>query len=555
MGTTRSLLATSVLYLALATTPAFAATPFSAGTGFGHDLAVGGDGTGHVVFISDNEPADRVNYCRVPAGGSACDSESTVLDFPGPAPDAFSINSEAQIFTPAVNKVVILAPCFGCGIGGATDRIWRWISTDNGANFTQPAVEVGRNMGLIGQSAYLNTGEIALGVEGGLFQAMDNPPPSTVELSLGEGFPFVYSPAVVPVPGAAKAVHAVNDLGIVKYAVFTDPTPPGTTADEFNMIGNWDTGNFLPAPEAQNAETHLSSGANGVFLSYRFFSPNDNHLGLRKFDVATGTFGAPVYVEGSNPIDDNSLDYPHHSQDAGGRLHFVWRSLYDNGRLRYARSDDGGTSFTAAGTLAAQETVIDPIVEAASSGTGFAVWKGIGTTPIRVVVLDPQPESIPTGPDPNPPTITGFGIGDPTLTPGQSTTFSFTSSEAGTAVLTIEKKVKGLKLKKKKAAAAKLSCVPFTKKRFRKLRKSLAKKFSGKKLARKLKKRRCKTFKKVGEIKQAVGPGQNQIVFSGRIAGRKLSPGSYRAKLVVTDTSGNVSRTETLKFRVIRKRK
>ena len=55
-------------------------------------------------------------------------------------------------------------------------------------------------------------------------------------------------------------------------------------------------------------------------------------------------------------------------------------------------------------------------------------------------------------------------------------------------MLTIKKKVKGLKLKKR----GKFRCVPRTKKRFRKLRKGLAKKFSGRELAKKLKKRRCK---------------------------------------------------------------
>ena len=50
-----------------------------------------------------------------------------------------------------------------------------------------------------------------------------------------------------------------------------------------------------------------------------------------------------------------------------------------------------------------------------------------------------------------------------------------------------------------------------------------------------------------------VGAGPNKIVFSGRLAGRKLGPGNYRALLKITDTAGNVSSTETLRFRVLKR--
>jgi hypothetical protein len=65
---------------------------------------------------------------------------------------------------------------------------------------------------------------------------------------------------------------------------------------------------------------------------------------------------------------------------------------------------------------------------------------------------------------------------------------------------------------------------------------------------------RCKAYKKIGSIKQAVVPGQNTIVFTGRVAGRKLRPGRYRALLVIRDAAGNVSRVERVRFRVLRRR-
>ena len=243
--------------------PAVAATPFSGPTtGSGWDLAVGADGTGHAAWLTD-EAGDRVQYCRVPAGGSACDGESALLSFPGGA--AAEAGYDAQIFTPAPNKIVIFASCYVCGAGGAADRSWRWISTDDGANFGAP-VEVG-SLRLEGQAAYLASGDVGLGAEGSLFQGM-NDGPSASELDLGSGG-FVYSQAVAVVPGGSQqVVHAVDNLDTVKYAVFTEPSPPVSAADA-NTLAKWQSGKFLPAPEGDNDETHLSSGPNGVFVSYR----------------------------------------------------------------------------------------------------------------------------------------------------------------------------------------------------------------------------------------------------------------------------------------------
>jgi hypothetical protein len=169
--------------LAALAPPAQAATPFTAGTGSGHDLAVGSDDTGHVVWLTD-EVADRIGYCRVPAGGAACDT-TAFLVFPT-APSASSSGDHAEVFTPAPNKVVILASCNACGAAG--DRTYRFISTDNGATF--PSVAVVGSIELNGQAAYLNTGDIGLSVSGRIFQGQDDV--SGGELTLGETPSSVY---------------------------------------------------------------------------------------------------------------------------------------------------------------------------------------------------------------------------------------------------------------------------------------------------------------------------------------------------------------------------
>jgi hypothetical protein len=152
------------------------------------------------------------------------------------------------------------------------------------------------------------------------------------------------------------------------------------------------------------------------------------------------------------------------------------------------------------------------------------------------------------GPDTSPPTTGGFAIGDPTLTPGQGTAFTFDTSENGVATLTVQKQVKGLKVR----VRGKRRCVPQTRKRLRTLRRQAGSLAAYRRL---LRKRRCTAYKRIGSITQRVNAGTNTIYWGGRIAGRRLRPGRYRALLVVKDLAGNVSRVERIRFRVLRRRR
>lgn len=536
-----------------------AATPFTAGTGYGHDLAVGVNGTGqvfgHVVSLRDDGGVDRVHYCRVPAGGSACDGESGLLSFPGSG--GTNATGDAQVFTPAANKVVIVASCWNCGTPvTSTDRTYRWISNNNGVSFGAPPSQVGNGLHITGQAAFINAGDMTLGTEGPDFQMTDAavPSPDTGVADLSDGSVFA-SPAVVYNATLDRAVHAVSQgLNTVRYAYRADDSP---TAAELNNAANWQKNQFLSGAEDNNDDTHLSTGSNGIFLSYTWSRASDSRVGLRKFDPVTNTFGGPTYVDGAGAIDDSGLGHSYHSQDSSGRIHVAWRTLFSGNRLRYTRSDDGGATFTPPANLASGESFTEPIVEAAASGTGFAVWAD-GST-IRVVALDPQPEPAgpggggpggggTPGPDTTRPTAGGFSAGDTTLTPGQGTTFTFNSSESGMATLTVQKQVPGLKVRRR----GRTRCVPATRARLRALRRRAGSQAAFRRL---LRQRRCRAYKRIGRIQQAVTPGRNTIVFSGRIAGRRLRPGRYRALLVITDSAGNVSRTEQIRFRVLRRRR
>jgi hypothetical protein len=545
------LLALTIAAALLALAPvATAATPFTAGTGSGQDVAVGSDGTGHVVWVTD-ETADRVGYCRIPAGGTACDSESGFLTFPiGTSPS--SPSPHAQVFTPAPGKVVILASCTNCT--GIAQKTYRFISTNNGVSFSA-GTQVG-NLALNGQADYINTGDVALSVEASDFQAQVGPSPGpTTQLALGQSPLYVYDASVAVDPGGTRAVYAVNNLNAVGYRVFQDPSTPGITAAELNNSANWSASLLsLTSPEADNTETHVDGGPSGLYLTYLSNQPGDARVGLRKFDTGTNSFSSPAYIQGADPIEDSGIAYTNHSQDASGRIHAVWRALYDDGRLRYTRSDTSGGNFSAPANLAVRETFFDPVVEAGSDGNGFAVWRGSASS-IRVVPIDPQPEPAgpggpggPGGTDTTPPTTGGFDIGDSTLTPGQGTGFTFDTSENGVATLTVQKQVKGLKVR----VRGKRRCVPQTRKRLRALRRQAGSRAAFRRL---LRKRRCTAYKRIGSITQRVTAGSNTIYFSGRIAGRRLRPGRYRALLKITDLAGNVSRVERVRFRVLRRRR
>ncbi|HEY1355647.1 MAG TPA: hypothetical protein VGF09_04965 [Solirubrobacterales bacterium] len=510
------LIATACLALP---TGAQAATPFTAGSGAAPDVAVGSDGSGHIVWETDAANT-QVGYCRVGEEATAC-NRTEILSFPG-STEAQSAGA-ARVFAPAPGKIVIVAGCWLCPTG-TQNRTYRWISSNNGDSFG-PAEEIGTGPETNGSGAWLDDVGIFVGASAANVKA------ALVDGEFGVQFAtgglFVYGPQVVRLQGTNKLVAASNDLEVVKYGVFKGGASLNAAA--INNVANWEVDKTLSSPEPDNSDTSLDSGPNGVFLTYRNFVAGDTHIGLRHFDPATNTFGGATFIEGSSPIEDNSLGAPDSYQDPSGRIHVVWTSLFEGGRLRYAVSDTSGANFSAAGTLAASEGFYEPEVAAGADGHGFAVWTPGISGAIRVVPLDPLPEPGATPSDTTPPALSGFGIDNPNLRPGQSAHFKFQSTKAGQAVLTIEQRFKGTKKKRK----GKKVCVA----------------------AKKGQKKNCTAYRKVGEIRQAVTVGANTIEFNGRIAGRKLKPGKYRASLVVTDSAGQVSRTETVNFQVVKPKK
>jgi len=235
---------------ALAAPGAHTATPFTAGVGAKPSVAVGADGAGHVVWAT-TEDNSRVGYCRAAAGSTAC-NRTDALSFPAAAANS---TGRPVVFTPAANKVVIVAGCWNCGGGGVTDRTYRWTSINNGESFGAP-VEIDRGLETNGTGLWLDGA--------GLFVAASGSRAKGADLTTGDGVQyatggiFVYGPEVARVPGANKLVAATNDLDIVKYGVFKGPT---FTAANVNNVVNWNVDQTLSGAEGDNSETALNKGS------------------------------------------------------------------------------------------------------------------------------------------------------------------------------------------------------------------------------------------------------------------------------------------------------
>ncbi len=108
----------------------------------------------------------------------------------------------------------------------------------------------------------------------------------------------------------------------------------------------------------------------------------------------------------------------------------------------------------------------------------------------------------------------------------RGTRFRYTLSEAAKVAITIERKLKGKRVKKgKKRVCAK----PTRKNR---------------------KKRTCTRYKRAGTIKANKAAGRQTTSFTGRFKGKALKRGRYRATLVATDAQGAKSKPKRLSIRI-----
>ncbi len=403
----RTIAATAVA-LACAAAPASAATPFTVGQGSGVHVVAGGDGAGHVAWgipARGSTPA-KIGYCHIPPGGSACDVRHEFDYGVAPGQVAQADPVDVTIHSPSAPKVLIFGACTACGDGAGVDHIYRWYSTTSGTGFS-PELMLGTtptSVGLQADGAWIKSTNLFVSPGEGTNALVFGTLGATATSIPVVGSGFVHSPSTVEIPvlgGAIKEiVQAASNLSSIQYAVFEGGTLDGGTVSDSS---NWSAPPLtLTAPEPDSAEPHLSSGPTSTYLTYRRSIPGDNQIMLRRFSSTGNSFVSPTPIQGDDPI-DNSADAPDSAQDVSGRIHVVWTSAHDSGRLRYTRSGDAGANFSTPANVAQGETFLDPDVAGAPDGSGWAAWQSGSDTPIRVVRLEPYAERVVTPPPPPPP--------------------------------------------------------------------------------------------------------------------------------------------------------
>jgi hypothetical protein len=536
---TAALAAAAVMALASAA-PALGATPVVIGQApFGGtpDIAVDETGRGHFAWEDNSPSPEVVRYCQLPRGGAACENAEEFGGSPS------NIAGRAHVFVPAAGQVnVFYQRC--CG---GTEGTYSVESVNGGLDF----------------GAQAHVGDPGIGVNAD--EAVYGPDSGVTLLAevITAGTTVQHTDFTGVVPSASQADLGTSSSGegaigleadgspVAVYQLQTSPNwqfvwrklkdgvPP--TEANINLATNWTDPEAIITGERVNAADGpaLASGPTGLFLFWKQNLPDQGWV--QKWTGSGWT--TPVQITDGRPFNDIDLH-----QDATGRLHAVWNAYTDH-ELRYTWSDDG-VNWAAPLDIARGESYPQVRVAAAGDHQGFAVWNR-GGPDVVAVPLEALPEP-PVGgggggSDTTDPSVSGFSIGDRTLRPGAGTTFSFTSSEAGRSVLSFHKRVKGLKVRQR----GRRRCVPQTRQRLRRLRRAAG---SRREYRRLLRRRSCKAWKKVGEIRRDVVAGRNEIVWNGRVAGRRLSPGLYQARLVIRDAAGNPSRTERLRFRVRRRR-
>lgn len=329
------------------------------GAGSRPGLAVAPAGTGYIAWIGPEDPANSLQFCRLPRGATG-----HAIAVP-----ASTTSSHRPFVTVSGSTVRVLQyryPLSGSSLPG----VYKFTSTNSGTTFG-----AGVRVGTVPfEEGDQGPGDTFSGVPVNGEMAFQNVP-----LSTGATVEKAVLSATHQNHASVGLVDAATPL-----AVFTQNNAAqwrrydGTGS--VNSIANW------TAAVNVGVATHpkLAGGQSGLFL---LAGNGTTGLNVRRF---TGSgFGTPVSIgPGLSPT-------KHLTQDAGGRLHAVFQRNDANPlRLVHAVSDDGvhwrsGTLVTQ--QLATEGGIQDLRVAAAADHIGFTVWHaGLGAGDVRIAALGPD---------------------------------------------------------------------------------------------------------------------------------------------------------------------
>jgi hypothetical protein len=371
-----------------------AARTFTLGKGYSPAVAVEKDGTGHFAWLQDGGATDKLRYCQVPRGKSACEKSRT---FTGTG-DARYRNWQPFVFVKG-QEITLLASFRRPQSGPVITDHFVVRSSDGGNSFGTPnpvgdpdragsedAVMHGSDLGLIGEGAvYMGTNVAGAPIRG---QSSDLG-------TLVAGSSPLQDPSVA-LAGNSPLVTADyrRDTRVFRTSHSVQRASFGATF--------WTESPKIP----DQVQASLAGGPKGVYAML-LSMPNGRCPCRHVFRRWGGTrFAAPFDTQQDFTGTGASTGGNHDLfQDGAGRLHAVWTKTRGSGHtqaptdVRYARSSGGTADFSKPITLAARGRNTNPLdlnVATAGDGRGFVTWEEPGDTAtgsqsaVRTTVVAPD---------------------------------------------------------------------------------------------------------------------------------------------------------------------
>ncbi len=287
--------------------------------------------------------AETPEFCKVPKGGSACPS-ATTLPIPAPA-EAVDSPSGAFPVLGAGSTVYVVAPRY------VMNDVLLYTSTDGGATFGAPQDVTGAfssttdpdDVLLSGSEILIGSHNSGLGVS-----ALSTAGGGLGDFKLEEPGPGGVASAAFGLDQAGNPVQAWFNLNTPPYTLdFAHYNGSGSKTLESDWTGTQEV--------TKGDEPALAGGAGGLFLlSQDYTSPSESYakaVDVRKYTGSS--FGPPVrlFVDKETDLYAGGAI----AESPAGHVAVAWPEFYGitPAQMRLEISTNGGASFTAAPNVAA----------------------------------------------------------------------------------------------------------------------------------------------------------------------------------------------------------
>ncbi|HEX3975857.1 MAG TPA: hypothetical protein VHW96_06305 [Solirubrobacteraceae bacterium] len=405
---------TAILAMALCASALGAGKAINIATPFdiwppGPSVAVDSAGNAIIAWANDKDLAgapDLVQYCVVPAGGSACahSGSLTAADSAGHV-DAVRVLDDG-------GTLVLLADVFGAAGNNAGDFTpeQEWQSTDDGATWTQQAGGLSVGSGILNADTVPVDGVIlpgtgALGygwvTAGGAptFSAFPlAAPPECSVTTCPAGFATL-EPATNPdqlsnEPGHFASISSGPNGGVMGVFDSVETNGPLGCADSFGTAFVYGSGNQSPSnnynvsPGQPNTAWRVPVTQADCNLEYSAVGGGPSGFGVladdlanktvvyHRFDAATSKFDTPLATVNGTA---GEL-YPAVNQDAEGNLFATYLLGGSLGKVELSYSADGGKTWTGAPLDSDTNGTITEINSSINAkGQGWVAWLSNGS--------------------------------------------------------------------------------------------------------------------------------------------------------------------------------